>query len=79
MFSVSKPRRTSSPVTTFLPVMLLRVADRFGDDHGVHHAAIVEVLADLILLGLALALVDDVLDDVLDRRIVRADLMQVER
>ncbi len=58
---------------------LLRVADAFGDHRSIHYAAIVEVLADLILRRLAVALVDHVLDDVLDRREVRAHGVEVER
>src|SRR5262249_287829 len=58
---------------------LLSVADRFGDDRGVHDAAVVEVFADLIFQGLALALFDDVFDDVLHGRIAGADAVEVER
>src|SRR6202521_4973143 len=57
---------------------LLGVADRFGNDDRVHHAAVVKVLADLILGGLTLTLVHHVLDDVLDRRVVAADTVEVE-
>src|SRR5712691_857459 len=61
-----------------LAAELLRVADRFGDQHGVINPAIVEILADLVLRGLTLALVDQILPDVLDRRIVVADAVEVE-
>ena len=57
---------------------LLRVADRLGDQHGVENAAVVEVLADFVLLRLPFALVHDMFHDILDGRIVRADLMQVQ-
>src|SRR5229473_2805913 len=56
----------------------LRVADRLGDQHGVINAAIVEILADLVLRGLTLALVDHELLDVFDRRKISADAVEVQ-
>src|SRR5215471_14660128 len=58
---------------------LLRVADRFGDKHGVVDTAIVEILAELVLFDLALALVHDVFPDVLEGRVVAAEAVEVER
>ena len=70
IFRLSKPRRTSSALTTFLPVSCwaLRIASATIAEF--MSAAVVEVLADLVLQGLALALLDDVFHDVLDSRIV---------
>src|SRR6202049_4969367 len=62
----------------FLAGHLLGVADRLGDDHRVHHAAVVEVLAYLVLRGLALTLVAPGFYDVLDRRIIGAHAVDVE-
>src|SRR4030095_7843971 len=58
---------------------LLRVADCFGYQNGVVDAAVVEILSELVLLDLALALVHDVFLDVLERGIVRPKSVEVER
>ena len=58
---------------------LLGGADRLGDQHRVEHAAVVEILADLVAADLALALVDHVFEDVLNRREAGADRIDVER
>ena len=60
MSRFSSPQRTCSPVSGLLAELALRGADRLDDEHGVDQAAIVEDLADLVALGLALALVVDV-------------------
>ncbi len=63
----SRPRRTSSPVTTFLPVIFCASRDGLGDQHRIVDAAVVENLTEFAGRGLALAGVDDELLDVAQR------------
>ena len=82
MLSVSKPRRTSSPLTCFLSVnSLLCRADCFGYEHRIHYAAVIKVLpADLVPgCDLALAFVDHVFEDVLNCRKDLIDATEIKR
>ena len=67
----SKPRRMSSPVTAFLPVSRCALRMPRLTSTELIDGAIVEILAHLVLRGLALALVDHVFDDVLDQLEIR--------
>src|ERR1700730_478237 len=66
-------------VDHLLASQLLGVADCLGNDRRVQNPAVIEVLADLVLRRLALALVDDVFHDVLNGRIVGPDAVEVQR
>src|SRR5262249_59472565 len=62
----------------FLAGDALTLSDFFGPQHGIVDSAIVIVLADLLLGGLAQPLVDDILDDILNGRKICADPVDVE-